>query len=953
MTEQLGIYLLPKDSTGAWLDITENVLHTSINGEDTVESDLEQFSFDVNKEIYDGDDNPVFLQVGDKVCITNNDSRLDVFYDCYGLIINPGQASTGGYITSEDRGHNRYSVTVRKIDPSYLDVSLDYKTPTALSTIVLALLDSNTIGLGGTDINNIAIPKFKLLCPDALISSFEFKGSALSGLQELLTPIKYNFRIVNYCKPDATLTLKVISQIEIFQSGSPPNDSAFFQGITNDDIKLGGTPNLNYDPNNPVSQPYLLFGESDFNVTPDFDSVINRITVIGLVQNGTNLFRYYQKLGGARESTFKLGYKFKDILFAARLLKSEVDTASVPTYNPITFSIDEFAAEKIENYDQVKADYLVCRIVHDDIEYFYRFTVSGQLVTLGILAHGSTELPEALDYGDLFEMVKSVSIYEDNRENLEGYPLYGAVKNCQLTNTEATLRFLSDDVPRSFDEVVIYGYKLEDYKETHNYWDSIRAYGVKPYTEELNVPVTSEQLQKVLLALKEQTVPMKQVTFKSLRPGRFKAGYEFKVKVTGKCDEVFTATSVKWRYISKLGQKGNHLVEHDITMGTKRISLADTISELKTSYEKQNTIVSRGNEKDRFHFDLFLSFLSDNNYLNAPVALPALFVDSIGYSAMWSAPSGYPAGASGFYFDAWDSEDNIDPNNPTVYIWHNKVMGFITNARFEDLVSGKTRRYRLRAFNSLKTSGYSNIITVSSYEFDTDADQIINLRFNDSNTTVTNEAGYNGTLTDVDLIHSGTLGSTTRYVGPFTDQVITIPHDADFNDIASFTIKFYGRMRDWVESNVLNKESGVDGSFRFQFSWNGFVVNKFAPYIDIYDSNGSHPRLLVYPTDFEIADLDEYFCYGIIWNRTTKTMTLIKNSTQLTKAVYAPNASFHALESDFNGGVIWNTANNIRIGSLPTGANFFNGEMYRLYMTKRALDPADLITEFQNNFGVS
>jgi hypothetical protein len=710
---QLGFYFLPKNSESAWINFTENILHTSLTWQDETTSELLEFSCELNNEVYDGD-NVIVPSVGDLLCVTNDETRQSIFEDIlFGIIIAPGQESTGAWINDENRGHNRNTLTIRQKDFSYTDVNLNYKTPTLLSVILLAILDSSTVGLGGSDKNGVAISKIKLLCADVLVNSFEFRGAALDALKELLTTLKYNFRIIYYCKPDVTLTLKVFGQIEVFQNGSPPNDSAFSQGISNQDIRVGGTPNINHDPNDPKSQPYLLFGESKFNVTPDFDSIINKITVIGLVQNGDTLTRYYQRLGDKRESTFKLGYKFKDIIFAARLLTSFVDVASVPTFTPnITFSIDEFAAEKIENYDQLRADYLVCRVVHDDIEYFYRFTVSGQIVTLGILAYGEVELPEALDYNDLFEMVKAVSIYEDNRDNLEGYPLYGSIKNCQLTNTEATLRFLDDDIPRSYDEVVIYGYKLEDYKETHNYWTSIKAYGPRPHTETLDFPVTLEQLQSILIALRDQSEPAQRVTFDSLRPGKFKAGYEFKVKVTGKCDATFTAISVSSRYISPFGQKGNHLVLRSITMGTKRVSLADTLSSFKTSYELQKTVISRGNDRDAFQETFFLSFGIDNNYLNAPVALSALNVTDTSFTALWTAPEGYPTGASGYYFDSWDSEDNVDPDNPTVYIWHNKQFGEITNASFEDKVVGKTRRYRLRAFNATLTSVYSNIIDI-------------------------------------------------------------------------------------------------------------------------------------------------------------------------------------------------------------------------------------------------
>lgn len=242
-----------------------------------------------------------------------------------------------------------------------------------------------------------------------------------------------------------------------------------------------------------------------------------------------------------------------------------------------------------------------------------------------------------------------------------------------------------------------------------------------------------------------------------------------------------------------------------------------------------------------------------------------------------------------------------------------------------------------------------------SYRFRGSTNIILDLYFNDSDGTVTNATGSNnGTLNNTNIIHEEVLGETSRYVGPFTSpDKIEIPHNAVFNDLVDFTIEYFGELTDITAfSRIVGKERyGFPESWDFNFSYNNFIANTLTPFIRIYDTNGSSPALLVYNTDFNQA-ANQKFYFGVSWSRTTKTFTMVHNTTVLSKAVYAPNSSFHSSESAFNGN-IRNTTDPIRIGinadnsTLPAKAKYF-----RLRLTKEAKTAQTMIDTAAIEFGM-
>ncbi len=682
MANQLGFYYRPKLSTGKFYNITEKVLHNTLTWSDSTANELLEFTFDLNLEPLDDSNNPFTMIPGDEIVITEDENRNSVFRNLTGIIINPGQESIGSWDKVNSRGDNRYSITVRQKDFSKSNVTIEYKEPVTLNNLLIKILENTDGNLAGIDANGNNIAKFVLSCPNVDIASADFKGREIDALNSILTPLGYNYRLNYLVVKDSTLLIKrVVAQLNIFQKASPPITSTFALGISNQDINYGMIANPSFDPYDLDNKPYFLLGERDFKVDYDFDSIVNQLTIIGLVQDGVTLKKWERKLTGNRTSDFNLGYKYKDIIFVARFIESTVSVDTVPAFSPnITFSINQFDAEKIENYDQVKADFLVCRIVHDSVQYFYKFTISSGLITLGALAYGSTALPEALSYGDVFELVKSVTIYEDNREFLEGYGQYGVIKNVALDNSEATLKFLEDDIPRAFDTVISYGYKLEPYLETHNFYNSQKAYGIRPSTEEIDFPLTLAQLQNILTVASENSEPAIQISFTTLRPEEIVAGWEFPVNVTGRANGIFTVTGINCKYICASGEQGKHLVESQVNMGIKRDSLQDTLSGYRKSYETVKTIMSRGNEKDIFSEDLFLDFgFSGSVRLPAPTGLTLDASGATTATLSWDAVSGtrvyhiylsddggatwLPGYGSGGLYDVF-VVDLPDPNNP-------------------------------------------------------------------------------------------------------------------------------------------------------------------------------------------------------------------------------------------------------------------------------------------------
>jgi len=573
-----------------WEEITDYVDHQSLSWNDSLEPELLQFSFNINDEPRDSLGELIIPFAGDEVVVCEDQTRNTVLGDVLGgkILISKKQ-QTGAWECDEDRPILRYEITVRQHNFSLPNlVKIVEDTPTDLGELLERILSPTMLG-GNLPNTGIFYPAY-----DATFSStsypvnqFEYEGTSLEAFLRLLDSTGHNFSYRYFCEPDDTNLLNVVFYVIVFNnSGLTPSaaDSDFLNGIRNPEIKNGVV----------IRQPDLterLWGESEFDASEDVESVLNAYRIFALLQQeGNPLTRFTQKQNDIPKDEIDLGYPYTDILWVARHIDTVVTDEALPTSTSVT--IPEDAAQKIRDYDQPRADFLVCRVVSkiSDQEYFRAFTISGRTITFYAIENdlllGTAEINPVPAVGDRWELVKGVTVLPDNREYAEGYPVYGCVYDATLDNRQtATVKFMKYNLPKSTDTVIIYGHRLEKHNRTEILPESVARYGLRLFEKELDFPITKKQLQQIMDVLEVRAEPKVTVTFTTQRPYILKPGAYIPIQVTNMANNNFYVNSVDNTYINSQGQRGTHLIAQRVECTNYRDELEDLLNRLRTAYK--------------------------------------------------------------------------------------------------------------------------------------------------------------------------------------------------------------------------------------------------------------------------------------------------------------------------------------------------------------------------------
>ena len=182
-------------------------------------SDLFQFNINFIDPV-DADGNLIILDTGDDIVITDDENRLAVYgTNCVGKILRMEKDVKGW---SGIRGINRlpmieFKLTCENRNFSHYPFTLTYEDAALLSVILDAIFLTNTVGLGGILTNGTVITRYLLNSPDVSIANYQFTGTAIEHLKEILGIIGYQFKIYFYAEQDSTNTVRTIAQVQIWQ----------------------------------------------------------------------------------------------------------------------------------------------------------------------------------------------------------------------------------------------------------------------------------------------------------------------------------------------------------------------------------------------------------------------------------------------------------------------------------------------------------------------------------------------------------------------------------------------------------------------------------------------------------------------------------------------------------------------------------------------------------------
>lgn len=630
ISEKLA-FLYQQKNTDLWLDVSSQVKHLTLTYNNDSANQLLEFNFEIGKELVNDNNETMFIYPGDKFAVTQDNTYQRIHNETlYGIVTDPKVQTTGGWNYTENRPNLKYSPTVRQIDFSgNYPLNLEYKTETEIFTILTAIFENAKTG--GYLSNGILVPKFNLLSSNILIAAYETNNYNLRALLELINFINHRFKIRYVCEPDPVNLIRILTTVDISDSnGVLPKESSFSSGITVDSIKFGKIANPDYGKTANPNEPKDLFSETNINVEYDFYSILNSLKVIALVQNDDNLTREILYQDEKPQDSFNLKYKYRDIKYIARYLKSDIISASSNS----NFEIESKQAEKIENYDQLHTDLLVCRIEHKTTkeEYFREFVILNGIVNLVL----NEEISSDLDIPDLitfpenyrFELIKSMNVLEDNRENLDGYPFRGVVFNIGA-KSNASIKFMQYDIPKKQDTIIVYGHKLEEYEETWRNIESMETYGVFHDVIELDTPLTSKQIKLLRDSFEQKGEPLQNTSFDTSRPETLQTEWNINFNIPGLIEGIFSINSINNAYKGRENRKQKPNILQNVRAAKFRNEFSDVLSDLRNKNNLKRPTQTK-NEFDIKNQELELTIEFEegtiettNGALIAPYILPS------------------------------------------------------------------------------------------------------------------------------------------------------------------------------------------------------------------------------------------------------------------------------------------------------------------------------------------
>jgi len=346
------------------------------------------------------------------------------------------------------------------------------------------------------------------------------------------------------------------------------NDSTIFNGIVK---------NTNYNETN--QEKTYLIADKDISFDTDMETIKNYQILKGLLSDSNDNLTRKEFIQKNNQDTFSVGKAF-DIVYVARHILSNIEVVNSTTQ----FKISASSADKIENYYKVKLNdnglngQLVCLITDaTGTEYIRTFTINSGILTL-------SSAIASLAVNNQFELINSFDIVKEGLDQTTGYPVDVYVIKHIKYNEDCYIKFSSRAIPNPSDKIVIYYKALRDTKQEYIYQDSIDRYDFGLLEENIDFPLTVEELALVKNELDKFLVPKKTITLTTYRPTVAKLNWKIPVNITNFTDglETFTITSVEPNYKLPYGQKvGYPHIEQKVTLSNYTDDLVKLLARLK------------------------------------------------------------------------------------------------------------------------------------------------------------------------------------------------------------------------------------------------------------------------------------------------------------------------------------------------------------------------------------
>ena len=373
------------------------------------------------------------------------------------------------------------------------------------------------------------------------------------------------------------------------------NDSTIFNGI----IK-----NTNYNETN--GEKTYLIADKDISFDVDMETIKNYQILKGLISDSNDNLTRKEFIQKNNQDTFSVGKAF-DIVYVARHILNNIEVVNSTTQ----FKISASSADKIENYYKVKLNdnglggQLVCLITDaTGTEYIRTFTISSGILTL-------SSAIASLAVNNQFEFINSFDIVKEGLDQTVGYPSDVYVIKHIKYNEDCYIKFSSRAIPNPQDKIVIYFKPLSDTKPEYIYQDSIDRYDFGLLEENIDFPLTVEELALVKNELDKFLVPKKTISLTTYRPTVAKLNWKIPVNVTNFTDglETFTITSVEPNYKLPYGQKvGYPHIEQKVTLSNYTDDLVKLLARLKNKNKAKINETTQVAENKKQATNIVLAF---------------------------------------------------------------------------------------------------------------------------------------------------------------------------------------------------------------------------------------------------------------------------------------------------------------------------------------------------------
>ena len=615
------------------------------------------------------------------------------------------------------------------------------------------------------------------------------------------------------------------------------NDSTIFNGI----IK-----NTNYNETN--QEKTYLIADKDISFDVDMETIKNYQILKGLISDSNDSLKRKEFIQKNNQDTFSVGKAF-DIVYVARHILNNIEVVNSTTQ----FKISASSADKIENYYKVKLNdnglggQLVCLITDaTGTEYIRTFTISSGILTL-------SSAIASLAVNNQFELINGFDIVKEGLDQTVGYPSDVYVIKHIKYNEDCYIKFSSRAIPNPQDKIVIYFKPLSDTKPEYIYQDSIDRYDFGLLEENIDFPLTVEELALVKNELDKFLVPKKTISLTTYRPTVAKLNWKIPVNITNFTDglETFTITSVEPNYKLPYGQKvGYPHIEQKVVLSNYTDDLVKLLARLKNKNKAKINETTQIAENKKQATNIVLAFMiSSFAGIDSTPPTPS----TLEYTYLSYTKGGYWNFSEGSNIT---TDDKISTNQvmiisgtPTItadvpygnyYIDLDNNSKYCTITSNSDLQSTTTYTFKiLFNLNQVKGAGVQTLfrkyngVSVGAAEWD--------LTFVNGNLLLTMyengglPVGYYQITTSF-TFSSGIDYSLIYSVDTVTDSVTLVINQTT----VSFTVSTGGLFKDISAISTWNNASdSIEiGNYNGIPSWNGdYILKRFEILPDVYLNN--------------------------------------------------------------------------------------------------------------------